>query len=103
MNDPTDLPTNPDDLMAWAARADQSKRLLGLFLGVSRSDLDADVARVLGRALRRIPAGRSLRRERDRRIVRAIRSLVDEVEPEDRRLRELQLRLRDAERRAGLA
>lgn len=103
MNDPTNLPTNPDELMAWAARSDQAKRLIGLFLGVSREDVDQDVARVLGRALRRIPAGRSLRRERDRRIVRAVRCLVDEVEPDDRRLRELQLRLRDAERRAGLA
>ncbi len=102
MKDRTNLPTNPEELIAWAARADHAKRVLGLFLGVSREDVEADLARVLGRALRRVPAGRPLRREKDRRVVRAIRCLVGDIEPDDRRLRELQLRLRDAERRSGL-
>lgn len=101
MNDHTNLPTSPEELIAWAARADHAKRVLGLFLGVSREDVEADVARTLGRALRRVPAGRPLRREKDRKIVRAVRCLVDEVDTRDRRLRELQLRLRDAEKRAG--
>lgn len=102
MTDRTNLPTSPEELIAWAARADHAKRVLSLFLGMSRDDVEADLARVLGRALRRVPAGRPLRREKDRRVVRAIRCLVVDVEPDDRRLRELQLRLRDAERRAGL-
>lgn len=102
MSDRTNLPTNPEALIAWAARADHAKRVLSLFLGMSRDYIEADVARALGRALRRLPAGRELRREKDRKIVRAIRTLVDEVDLEDRRLRELYLRLRDSERRAGL-
>lgn len=102
MNDYANLPTSPDELIAWAARADHSKRVLSLFLGMAREDVEADVARTLGRALRRVPAGRPLRREKDRKVVRAIRYLVEEVDPDDRRLRELFLRLRDAERRAGL-
>lgn len=102
MSERTNLPTNPEELIAWAARADHSKRVLSLFLGTSRDYIEEDVARTLGRALRRVPAGRELRREKDRKIVRAIRCLVDEVDLEDRRLRELFLRLRDAERRAGL-
>ena len=102
MSERANLPTNPEELIAWAARADHSKRVLSLFLGTSREYIDEDVARALGRALRRVPSGRDLRREKDRKVVRAIRCLVDEVDLEDRRLRELFLRLRDAERRAGL-
>lgn len=102
MNDRTNMPTNPDELIAWAARADQSKRVISLFLATSRDEVEADIARSLGRALRRVPVGRPLRREKDRKVVRAIRCLLDEVDPDDRRLRELTLRLRDAERRAGL-
>lgn len=102
MTERANLPTNPEELIAWAARADHSKRVLSLFLGTSREYIEEDVARALGRALRRVPSGRELRRDKDRRIVRAIRCLVDEVDVEDRRLRELYLRLRDAERRAGL-
>lgn len=96
------LPTSPEELIAWAARADHSKRVLSLFLGTSREYIEEDLARALGRALRRVPAGRELRREKDRKIVRAVRCLVDDVDLEDRRLRELFLRLRDAEKRAGL-
>lgn len=102
MSERANLPTSPEELLAWAARADHSKRVLSLFLGTSREYIEEDVARALGRALRRVPAGRELRREKDRKVVRAVRSLVDEVDLEDRRLRELFLRLRDAERRAGL-
>ena len=103
MEDRTNLPTSPDELIAWAARADHARRVISLFLGVSREEVEEDPARILGRALRRVPAGRTLRREKDRRVVRAVRCLVDDVDENDRRLRELQLRLRDAERRAGLA
>lgn len=103
MEDRTNLPTSPDELIAWAARADHARRVISLFLGVSREEVEEDLARVLGRALRRVPAGRALRREKDRRIVRAIRCLVVDVDEADRRLRELELRLRDAEHRAGLA
>lgn len=102
MTERADLPTNPEELIAWAARADHSKRVLSLFLGTSREYIEEDLARALGRALRRVPSGRELRREKDRKIVRAIRCLVDDVGVEDRRLRELYMRLRDAERRAGL-
>jgi hypothetical protein len=102
MTERANLPTNPEELIAWAARADHSKRVLSLFLGTSREYIEEDVARALGRALRRVPSGRELRRDKDRKIVRAIRCLVDDVDLEDRRLRELFLRLRDAERRAGL-
>lgn len=102
MTDSTNLPTSPDELLAWAARADHSKRVVSLFLGISRREVEEDVARVLGRALRRVPNSRELRREKDRKVVRAIRVLIDEVDPDDRRVRELHLRLRDAERRAGL-
>jgi hypothetical protein len=97
-----DLPTTPEQLIACAARADRAKHVLCLFLAVSREELEEDICRVLARSLRRVPAGRSLRREKDRRIVRAVRCLVDEIEPDDRRLREPTLRLRDAERRSGL-
>lgn len=103
MNDHSNLPKNPEELLAWAARADHSKRVLSLFLGTSREELESDLARALGRSLRRVPAGRTLRREKDRKVVRAVRCLVGEVDPGDRRLRELELRLRDAERRAGLS
>lgn len=97
-----DLPTTPEQLIACAARADRAKHVLCLFLAVSREEVEEDLCRVLARSLRRVPAGRSLRREKDRRIVRAVRCLVEEVESDDRRLRELTLRLRDAERRSGL-
>lgn len=96
------LPTTPEQLIACAARADRAKHVLCLFLAVSREEIEEDLCRVLARSLRRVPAGRSLRREKDRRIVRAVRCLVEDVEQEDRRLGELSLRLRDAERRAGL-
>lgn len=103
MNDRFDLPTSPEQLLASAARADRSKHVLSLFLAIQRDEIEEDLGRVLARALRRVPAGRPLRRERDRKIVQAVRCLVPDVEPEDRRLKELNLRLCDAERRAGLS
>lgn len=93
---------SPEELIASAARADHAKHVISLFLAVSREEMEEDLLRVLARALRRVPAGRALRREKDRKIVRAVRCLVVDVDPEDRRLRELQLRLGDAERRSGL-
>lgn len=103
MNERTDLPTSPDELIACAARSDRAKHVICLFLATSRDDIENDLVHVLARALRRVPAGRPLRREKDRKVVRAVRCLISDVEPDDRRLRELSLRLRDAERRAGLA
>ena len=103
MNQRSDLPTSPEQLLASAARADRSKHVLSLFLAIQREEIEEDLGRVLARALRRVPPGRPLRRERDRRIVQAVRHLVPDMEPGDRRLNELNLRLRDAERRAGLS
>lgn len=103
MNQRSDLPTSPEQLLASAARADRSKHVLSLFLAIQREEIEEDLARVLARALRRVPAGKPLRRERDRKIVQAVRDLVPDLEPGDRRLKELELRLRDAERRAGLS
>ncbi len=103
MNQQSNLPTSPEQLLASAVRADRSKHVLSLFLAIQREEIDQDLGRVLARALRRVPAGRPLRRERDRRIVQAVRLLVPDMEPGDRRLKELNLRLRDAERRAGLS
>ena len=96
------LPTSPEALMASAARADNAKHTISLFLAESRDEIDRDLLRALARALRRVPAGRSLRREKDRKIVRAVRCLMVDVDPNDRRYRELELRLTDAERRSGL-
>lgn len=96
-------PRSPDELIASAARADRSKHIISLFLATSRDEIERDLVQVLARALRRVPAGRPLRREKDRKVVRAVRCLVEDVDPNDRRLKELTLRLRDAERRAGLA
>lgn len=103
MNHRSDLPTSPEQLLASAARADRSKHVLSLFLAIQREEIEEDLGRTLARALRRVPAGRPLRRERDRTIVQAVRHLVPDMEPGDRRLNELNLRLRDAERRAGLS
>lgn len=102
MTDRMQGPTSPEELIASATRADHSKHVLSLFLAVSRDEIESDLGRVLARALRRVPAGRPLRREKDRKIVRAVRALLPDMEPEDRRLRELTLRLKDAERRSGL-
>lgn len=103
MNDQTGMPTSPEELLACAARADRSKHILCLFLGIDREEIESDLGKALARALRRVPAGRPLRRERDRKIVRAVSLLVPDMDPADRRLKELRLRLRDAERRAGLS
>jgi hypothetical protein len=103
MNDQKGMPTSPEELLACAARADRSKHILCLFLGIDRQEIETDLGKVLARALRRVPAGRPLRRERDRKIVRAVSLLVPDMDPADRRLKELRLRLRDAERRAGLS
>jgi len=103
MNERFDLPTSPEQLLASAARTDRSKHVLSLFLSISRDEIEEDLGRVLARALRRVPAGQPLRRERDRKIVQAVRYLVPDMEPGDRRLKELNLRLSDAERRAGLS
>ena len=48
MTDSTNLPTNPDELLAWAARTDHSRRVISLFLGISRSDVEDDVAALHG-------------------------------------------------------
>ena len=103
MNHQNGLPTSPDELLACAARADRSKHVIGLFLAIDRDEIEADLGKVLARALRRVPAGRPLRRERDRKIVRAVSLLVPDMDPADRRLKELRIHLRDAERRAGLS
>ena len=102
MNQRSDLPTSPEQLLACAARADHSKHVLSLFLSIQRNEIEDDLGRVLARTLRRVPAGRPLLRERDRQVVQAVRRLVPDMEPGDRRLNELKLRLIDAERRAGL-
>ncbi len=102
MDDRTNWPTSPEELLASAARADRSKHVLSIFLAIQREEIEEDLGRVLARALRRVPAGRPLRREKDRHVVRAVRCLVPDMDQDDRRLRELSLRLRDAERRAGL-
>lgn len=103
MNERFDLPTSPEQLLASAARADRSKHVLSLFLMIQREEIEQDLGRVLARALRRVPAGRPLLRERDRSVIKAVRHLVPDMEPGDRRLQELNLRLHDAERRAGLS
>ncbi len=103
MNQRPDLPTSPEQLLASAVRADRSKHVLSLFLAIQREEIEDDLGRVLARALRRVPANRLLRRERDRTVVQAVRHLVPDMEPGDLRLNELNLRLRDAERRAGLS
>lgn len=103
MNHRTDLPTSPEQLLASAARADHSKHVLSLFLSIQRDEIEDDLGRVLARTLRRVPAGRPLLRDRDRQVVQAVRQLVPDLEPGDRRLKELNLRLCDAERRAGIS
>jgi len=103
MNDRSDLPTSPEQLLASAARADRSKHLLSLFLAIQRDEIEQDLGSILARTLRRVPSGRPLLRERDRQIVQAVRHLVPDLEPGDLRLKDLNLRLCDAERRAGLS
>ena len=103
MNERSDLPTSPEQLLASAARADHSKHVLSLFLSIPRNEIENDLGRVLARTLRRVPAGRPLLRDRDRQVVQAVRHLVPDLEPGDRRLKELNLRLSDAERRAGIS
>ena len=43
MNNRSDLPTSPEQLLASAARADRSKHVLSLFLAIQRDEIEQDL------------------------------------------------------------
>ncbi len=81
--------TDPDDLLAAAARSQDAKRLIALFLGCPWEYVDAHLASALLEALYRLPDEGGLRREQDRVIARSIARLLPDIPSNDPRRREI--------------
>ncbi len=95
-----DLPTSADDLLRRAAMTDRARHLLSLFLETTRESVDADPAGAAARALRRLPQQGPLRRQKDRDVLKSIRTVVDELESSEALRRQLRWSLEEAEWRA---
>ncbi len=102
MSNGTDLPTTAEELLAAATRSFRARHTLALFLETTDEAVTRDPAGAAARALRRLPASGPLRRSKDRRLVAALRSLIDDLPPEDPLRRQLRWQLEEVEWRARL-
>jgi hypothetical protein len=98
----TDGPTTADDLIARATETVRARHVVALCLEVPDDAVAADLAGTASRALRRLPARGPLRRQKDRRLLKAIRILVDDLPDGDSSRKSLRWAMEEAEWRARL-
>ncbi len=95
-------PTTAEELIARATATVRARHILALYLETSEAAVTADPAGATARALRRLPARGPLRRQKDRRLLRAVRVVVDDLPETDPSRKSLRWALEEAEWRARL-
>lgn len=95
-------PTTAEQLIARATEAVRARHILALYLECSDEAVAVDPAGAAARALRRLPARGPLRRQKDRRLLRAIRVVVDDLPETDPSRKSLRWALEESEWRARL-
>ena len=93
-------PTTAEELIAQVTEAVRARHVLALFLETSDEAVAADPSGATARALRRLPARGPLRRQKDRRLLRAVRVVLDDLPETDPSRRSLRWALEEAEWRA---
>ncbi|MDT8437066.1 MAG: hypothetical protein RRA92_09965 [Gemmatimonadota bacterium] len=91
-----------DALLDEAVTGDRATHLLALFLGHPHDEVLADLPASLDRALRRLPGRGPLRRHKDRRILWALRTLIEDLPADEPLRKQLRWRMEEAEWRARL-
>jgi hypothetical protein len=95
-------PTTAEELIARATETVRARHLVALYLETSDEAVAADPAGATARALRRLPSRGPLRRQKDRRLLRAVRVVVDDLPETDPSRKSLCWTLEEAEWRARL-
>lgn len=102
MSNRVEGPTTADGLIARATESVHARHVVALYLEIGDEAVAADVASASARALRRLPPRGPLRRQKDRRLLKAVRVIVDELSDEHLSKRSLRWSLEEAEWRARL-
>jgi hypothetical protein len=100
MTDASGLPTTADELISQVTEADRAIHLISLFLGVERRRVEADRPGAILETLHRLPSHGPLRREKDRRLLRAVRALASQLPSGETRRKRIFYFLEEAEWRA---
>jgi len=96
-------PTTAEELIAQATETVRARHILALYLETSDDAVAADPAGATARALRRLPARGPLRRQKDRRLLRAVRLVVEDLPETEPSRKSLRWTLEEAEWRARMA
>jgi hypothetical protein len=95
-------PTTAEELIARATETVRARHILALYLETSDAAVAVDPAGATARALRRLPSRGPLRRQKDRRLLRAMRVVVEDLPETDPSRNSLRWALEEAEWRARL-
>ncbi len=97
----SDEPDSTDELLQAAAESEAATHRLALYLGTTDDRVRENPSKAMLAALSKLPARHPLRRDRDRVVIQAVRTLVRDLPSDAPSLTEILDRLTEVSRQAA--